>query len=158
MQVASVFNNTFIETPLSLKASLPPGNHNFTEHIPVYNNSFFFTPVISQGIFTILQDMKESSFHTLDFPMRILKKVTEVISPVLAKIFNLCITSGIFPDCLKIARSYPFSKGVTRWALKTLFQYQYCTLSQKFLKNVYLKEFTHSSGAIYSLMSANLVL
>ena len=42
---------------------------------------------------------------------KILKWSSVLLTPILTKLFNMCIMSGIYPDSLKIARVKPIFKG-----------------------------------------------
>ena len=49
-----------------------------------------------------------------DIPIVVLKHCKSVLSPILAKIFNNCISNGIFPDPLKVGKITPvYKKGAS---------------------------------------------
>lgn len=55
-----------------------------------------------------LQDNKSTGPNSIS--TRILKTVSPIISYILSDIFNNCLTSGVFPQCLKYASVIPIHK------------------------------------------------
>ena len=45
---------------------------------------------------------------------KVLKASCDIISPFLVTLFNKCMTSGVFPDCYKVAKVTPLFKGGDR--------------------------------------------
>ena len=77
-------------------------------------NTFFFMPITGvekEDMIRQIDQTKASGYDNI--PARLLVYAVEYIKEPLTHIFNLSITSGIFPDELKIARVIPvFKKGV----------------------------------------------
>ena len=94
--------------------SIPPVNRGFTQktnHAGLAN-SIFFEPSTVHEIIRALNDQKAR--RKLDPKTKIIKYANPVISVFLSHLFNLCITTGVFPDSLKIAEVIPiFKKGNT---------------------------------------------
>ena len=86
--------------------SIPPKNCGFTQrtnHAGLVN---------SNEIITALNDQKAK--RKLDPDTKFIKYANPVISVYLSHLFNLCITTGVFPDSLKIAEVILiFNKGNT---------------------------------------------
>ena len=79
-------------------------NNNFV-------NSFYFSPVTAQDITSIILSQKNKSGNINSCSIRIIKKLTNILSPILASIVNMSLTQGKFPNSLKIARVTPIYKG-----------------------------------------------
>ena len=42
---------------------------------------------------------------------RVLKETSFIIAPFLVKLFNICLSKGVFPECFKLAKVTPLFKG-----------------------------------------------
>ena len=56
-----------------------------------------------------LNDKKASGYDLIS--NKILKASCNVIAPFIVQLFNMCIRSGMFPDCFKKAQVVPLFKG-----------------------------------------------
>ena len=117
-EIAEEFNNFFVNIGSSMAKSIPPVNRGFTQrtnHAGLANSFFFFepsTPYEVNEIIRALNDQKAK--RKLDSETKFMKYANPVISVYLSHLFNLCITTGVFPDSLKIAEVIPiFKKGNT---------------------------------------------
>ena len=66
------------------------------------------------------------------FSTRILKIVSDMISPVLTILYNKCISSGTFPSCLKIAKIVPLFKN--KGSAKSILNYRPISMLSTFSK------------------------
>ena len=73
--------------------------------------SFFFDWIREDEVHKSINSLKNKNCPVNCVPVRVYKFVSNIISPILCKIFNKCVTLGIFPDVLKIARVVPIYKG-----------------------------------------------
>jgi len=76
-----------------------------------YPDSFFFSPATAEDIVTYVSSLKNKKCSIDSFPAFLLKKLSNVLAPVLCHLVNLSITSASFPDFLKVARVVPLHKG-----------------------------------------------
>ena len=109
-EIAEEFNNFFVNIGSSMAKSVPPVNRGFTQrtnHAGLANSIFFepSTPYEVNKIIRALNDQKAR--RKLDSETKFIKYANPVISVYLSHLFNLCITTGIFPDSLKIAEVIP---------------------------------------------------
>ena len=74
--------------------------------------SLFFQEIESNEVDTIIQNLNPNK--SSDLSPIVLKIFRGKLSPTLAKIFNNCTYSGLFPDSLKIARVIPLFKSGDR--------------------------------------------
>lgn len=74
------------------------------------DHSFYLRPTCPEEVFHVITSLKNTSAG-LDFihPFKV-QLILNVISSVLAIIFNKMFAAGVFPDCLKLAKSYLFLK------------------------------------------------
>ena len=97
-----------------------PGVGNFTDYLNGnFPNSFVFTPTNSNCVNSIIQSLKNKRSNVNVVPVTILKRISHIISPVLAKMINISIMAGKFPDSQKIARVVPIFKKGSRCLLYT---------------------------------------
>ena len=75
--------------------------------------TLFLSPIIDDEIFKEIFSLKDGKSPGIDgITPKILKSISHVIVPILSHIFNLVLTSGIYPDALKVAKVIPiFKKG-----------------------------------------------
>ena len=76
----------------------------------------FFNPVLENEIHDIIANLKNSTSKGHDnLPMSILKSCNVELCPILASLSNESLSSGVFPDALKIAKVVPiFKMGDTK--------------------------------------------
>ena len=75
---------------------------------PSIPNSIVLFPSSSEEIMDIISSLDNNK--SSDIPVKVIKKASHVISPVLANHFNEFMISGIFPDELKIGKITPIYK------------------------------------------------
>ena len=80
---------------------------------PNQDSSLFFLPVTNSDVNEVLCTLDKSKASGYDdLPVRLLVDAKEYVSEPLTYILNLSLTTGVFPDKLKIARVIPiFKKG-----------------------------------------------
>ena len=77
-----------------------------------YANSLFFAPVSSADVEEIILSLRNKPGNINTFSTTsVLKRIRRHVSHVLCHIVNLSFRTGIFPDCLKLARVTPIPKG-----------------------------------------------
>ena len=74
---------------------------------PATNSMVLFscTPDEIMDIISELDNSKSS-----DIPIRIIKKASHIISPILSEHFNNHMTDGVFPEVLKVGKITPVYK------------------------------------------------
>ena len=75
------------------------------------NNSFVFSPVTKEEIVAILKGLKSSSPGHDSIPMRVYKDNVDILGDTILDISNKCLSQGIFPDRMKIAKVTPVFKA-----------------------------------------------
>ena len=108
-KIANSFNSYFSSLAENMNKSVVKRankHSNFSEFLPnVEKSSLFLEDVTANEILEMITDL--SNDKASDIPVVVIKHCSSVISPVLARIFNLCIKDGLFPDSLKIGKITP---------------------------------------------------
>ena len=113
--IADKFNNLFANVGRRLSEQLTtPDNVNFKDYlrIPVVPN-MSFSQISEEAVMEVLNNLKQKLSCGHDgISSRLLKASKTVVCKPLTPIINQTLTSGIFPDTLKIAKIIPlFKKG-----------------------------------------------
>ena len=94
---------------------MPSQNNTITptSHISKCYNTFFLQPISSNDIEVFIRLLNSNKSTKSDCPpIKFLKISSKIISPIISKIFNICIAEGTFPKSLKSADIIPiFKKG-----------------------------------------------
>ena len=111
--ISETFNNHFINSVTALKNDLPDSsNMPSFDNFPSNDQSIFLSPTTSNEVVKIISSFDNKSTSLDDLPFKILKLVAAHIAPILARIYNIMIESGVYPSSLKSARVTPvFKKG-----------------------------------------------
>ena len=75
--------------------------------------SFFFEPCTSAEVISIINQLKNNkAVRYNDVDTKYIKCSKNIIAPIICDLFNICILTSTFPNCLKIAEVIPvFKKG-----------------------------------------------
>lgn len=116
-RVANIFNNYFSSIAIGLNTKYFPSFQDYDSKKFIAfnsNKSFFFKPLIPDELLSIISSLKnKSSISSCDgLSCIFVKKIAPSVVEVLTHIFNLSMSSGIFPSVLKKAIIIPlFKKG-----------------------------------------------
>ena len=114
-QIANEFGHYFSKIGNKHMENIKPPNTNIKDYlkvIPRNAKNLYFTPTTDREVMNLiskLPNQKSSGYDNVDNV--ILKQIKECISPVLAKIFNLSMLEGKFPDKMKLAEVVPLHKS-----------------------------------------------
>ena len=113
VSIVNKFNSYFTQIGPKLAYSiLSPPNKSFKDYLkkPV-NTNFSFKPVNTNTVIKIIDSLKPKSSCGCDrFSNKLLKTTKNEIVHVLTLIINQSLSTGIFPDRLKIAKVLPLYK------------------------------------------------
>ena len=113
--ISETFNKFFSEIGGKLAQKIPNENNSkFKDYLgPSVNHSMYLFNTNTVEILKIIKSLKNTNFTGYDnFSTKFVKLSASLIAPALVKIFNLAISTGIYPDSLKIAKVIPvFKKG-----------------------------------------------
>jgi len=98
------------------------------------SQNLFLMPITHNEILTMINSLdssKRSGAHNI--PAKFIKLSANVIAPILCDLYNYSITSGVFPDILKLAYIIPVHK---KWSKRNLQQLQTHLLVVPTCKNI----------------------
>ena len=110
--IADKFNEFFINIGSNLAAKIPPSNTNCNSYLPHICTIFAEKSVTEEELkraFFSLKPKKTPGYDNIN--VNVVKKVYEELKSPLMQIFNLSLSTGIFPDKLKIAKLSPIFKN-----------------------------------------------
>ena len=99
-EIASKFNSYFATIGKNISNSFPSSSNNSNplqylfQKSPI--NSFFFTHVTNAEIRSAILSIKNKSSHFSTYPLKIIKILEPLISPLLAIIANKSLNTGVF--------------------------------------------------------------
>ena len=102
--IASEMNKRIDETGIPL-ANLPSFESFVTRSCV---NSIYLEECTEEEIENIISTFENGKAS--DIPVRIIKKCSKVISPILKILYNSCITNGVFPSIVKVGKISPIHK------------------------------------------------
>ena len=110
--VCNAFNTYFSNLGPNLADKITPSTGHFSQYLSrPCNNSLFFTPTNIHEILSIVRSLKSSKSSGFDnISVHLLKQIIHYIAVPITHIFNLSLSSGIFPHSLKIAKVTPIFK------------------------------------------------
>ena len=108
-EMANTFNKFFVNVGKSMAEKLPDCENIIQS--PRVSNSFALTETYGDEIRKLIDQLNENkSCREDDIPVRILKLSSTVICDFLAYIFNKCVSLGVYPNLLKVAKVIPLHK------------------------------------------------
>lgn len=107
IDIANAFNNYFTNLGPTLVKNIPHIKKTFQELLPPLANphSFFLNPTTPNEITNIMKLMKPKTSHGYDdITPKLVRLCIPAISAPIAHIANLSMSSGVFPDNMKLAK------------------------------------------------------
>ena len=110
--IADKFNEFFINIGSNLAAKIPPSNMNFDSYLPhvctIFAEKYITEEELKRAFFS-LKPNKTPGYDNIN--VNVVKKIYEELKTPLMHIFNLSLSTGIFPDKLKIPKVSPIFKN-----------------------------------------------
>lgn len=112
--IANKFNDYFVGLAKNLNisaysdvplASFPSFRAYFSKQCP---SSIFLEDCDSEEVNKIISEFENGKAS--DIPIMLVKKASNIIAPTLVRLYNDCMTAGVFPDVLKIGKITPIHK------------------------------------------------
>jgi len=111
VDIANHFNSYFSGIALALDNDIPHVDASPLDYLEeIQPNSFFFRPVTDCEVECFINKLPNKSVSLNCVPVFIFKRFANILSPIIARLFNSSINSGLFPSSLKIARISPLHK------------------------------------------------
>ena len=109
VSIGNVLNNHFINAVVNDEFS-NSSNNEMIELVQPRADSAIFLETFPLEVVSITNSLKNN--NNIHFPTKFLKLCVPVVSSTIAALFNACLDTGIYPDCLKTANITPiFKKG-----------------------------------------------
>ena len=93
--------------------SITPSSHSFEKclHFRNIKNSLLLSPSTPDELITIISSLKDKkAIRKYDYETKFIKLAKFSIAEFISKLFNSCLTRGVFPEALKIAEVVPIYK------------------------------------------------
>ena len=161
--IANEFNKYFVSLASKLNdaviiENLPP--RTFDDLMPTLNlGSMFMSECTQYKVSKIISELKNGK--SSDIPITVIKKTSDIISPILALHFNYLMSIGKFPDELKLGKITPIYKKDNEELLENYRPVSTLPIFGKiFEKVIYDRLYNYfvPQGALYSLVFAKITL
>ena len=109
--IANAFNNYFasIASKLNDRVEAQPSTADAKDFMPAREmHSMLLSECTAEEINQIIKELQNGK--SSDIPVKVIKKTSEIISPILALYFNYYMKAGIFPKELKLGNITPIYK------------------------------------------------
>ena len=105
-EIANQFNHFFSNLGTNLTPDIPVTNRNFRDYLPPrIEDNIFIAPLSLQKTFELITSIKpKDSRDYFDISMKLLCRTAGPITALLRHIYNLSISTGTFPDLMKISK------------------------------------------------------
>ena len=119
-KIADLFSEHFSSISQNLAENIPQTNVDPISYINFNNPSSlcFFNPVSIDECIRLILDLNNTKQNLNSIPVSLLKEYSCYIAPILTNIINSCLSSGTFPNVLKIATVTPIPKQGSPFEIK----------------------------------------
>ena len=111
LKISNAFNVYFSSCADNLASSIPSVHVTPSSYVKSVRNSFVFLDTSETEVANTILSFKSKGSPLNTIPSFIFKQIAYIIAPVLAKLINVSVSEGIFPNCLKVARVIPLHKS-----------------------------------------------
>ena len=112
-EIACVLNEHFASVGYKMAQDIPapPSHIKMTKPNSCNFKSIFLFPSTNAEVCSIIDGLKTMKAQRYtDAETKFIKYGKLIISPIISNLFNMCIETGVFPNCLKIAEVIPIYK------------------------------------------------
>ena len=112
-EIANIFNKFFSTVGSTMASQIQSPKMTPPKQMKSPLSSFFFGETDPEEINQLISELNEkTAVRKNDIEIKYYKIAKSVISPIISKMINKCISQGSFPNCLKIAQVIPvYKKG-----------------------------------------------
>ena len=109
--IAEVFSDHFANIPIQLDSKIQNSGVDPLDFVD-FNvlSPFVLDPCSSLECFTVIRNLKMTKNEKDSIPVKLFIANADILSEVVCGMINLCLTSSIFPNSLKIAKIIPIFK------------------------------------------------
>ena len=112
--VASAFSEYFSNITDEIEGSIPQSDVDPLPYLDTLtaNQSMFACPTTTDEVHKVIMSLKSRGAPIDEIPTFIFKKISPIVSPLIAELFNASLLVGLYPDSFKLSRVVPiFKKG-----------------------------------------------
>jgi len=110
--MADSFNAYFCNIAADLENRIPPGVCQPIQYMGQPSvNSMFVSPSTSANVLNVINRLKNKGASLYSVPTYIFKYCSDLLSPIISRLFNFSLDKGTFPACLKGAVVTPVHKA-----------------------------------------------
>ena len=110
-QIADGFNNYYSNVGPQLSNAIPDYHNSYLDYLENYvHESMSFSEVSENDVVKMGESLNDVAAGCDDLPGKVIKKIINLIKTPITHIFNCSLSTGIFPDKLKIAKVTPIYK------------------------------------------------
>ena len=107
-EISKQFCEHFSSIPIMTQSKLNEPINNYAELIPLNERSLHFRQTTPLEIKKIISDLRKKG---RGIPAKLLKIIKQFVSPILCRLFNMCIEQAYYPQSFKVARVTPLHKS-----------------------------------------------
>ena len=151
LRIANELNDYFVNVGANISRSFMNNISHSQFLTENFSDSFFFAPATNEDIRKYISSLKNKKCSINCLPSSVLKHISSIVEPIMCHLINLSISSGTFPDSLKIARIVPLPKSNNKANISN-----YRPIS---ILNIFSKIFEkHAYRHLYSFLNAKNIL
>ena len=110
--VADAFNSYFIKATDDIESNIPNDDIDplsFMDSL-VANQSMFASPATPTEVCHVIASLKSKGSLLSEIPTFVFKRMSKTLSPIICSFFYASLSSGVYPNVLKLARIVPIHK------------------------------------------------
>ena len=132
--IAETFNNFFMNIVCNLAGKIPPSRSNFESYLPIITTALSDKPLLEKEFKDTLFIMNANKRPGYDnLYVNVIRSMHNELKIPLMNIFSQSLSTGVFPDKMKIAKVSPIFKNGKKKLLHPITdQFIYFHVFQKF--------------------------
>ena len=145
-EICNYLNHYFANVGRSIEESCPQSAVHFSQYLRGDFPDFDFTLVTEMDVKKVVKSRRVSGPGSDDVSLRLIKDGIDILAPTITSLINKSLTSGIYPNDLKIAKIIPIFKGGERNKMENYRQISILNAMNKiFEKIVYNQLLDHAN-------------
>ena len=117
--VPDTFNDYFCSVAGDLVNHLPREiNYDVLGRLPIQENSIYLVPTNYHEVDSVIEKLPNKGKSLFDIKPNLIKRIKNILIPILVYMFNYFLVSGSYPDALKTARVIPIFKSGSKFSVK----------------------------------------
>ena len=106
--IADAFGQYFSTIGTTLDSNIPTSNLSPLDYLgTALDNSIFIAPSSAEEVTSIILSFPSKECNVKTITVYIYKSFVDILSPVVAHLFNASVSGGLFPEALRQQELYP---------------------------------------------------